>query len=50
MLQIDWPTTRQTKIFHALPVDQFVQITEGIDQYTPLALRKLKFGSSSGSR
>jgi len=48
-LQIYWPTTKQTQTFRDLPVDQFIQITEGINEYSPLGLKKLKLGSSSGS-
>jgi len=50
MLEVYWPTTRQTQTFRNLPVDQFIQITEGINQYAPLALKKLKLATLSGSR
>jgi hypothetical protein len=45
MLQVYWPTTKQTQTFRDLSVDQFIQITEGSDQYKPLELKKLKLGS-----
>ena len=45
MLEVYWPTTKQTQTFRDLPVDQFIQITEGTDQYKPLELKKLKLGS-----
>ena len=42
MLEVYWPTTKQTQTFRDLPVDRFIQITEGTDQYKPLELKKFK--------
>ena len=44
-LEIFWHTTGLTQTFHDVPLDQFIQITEGETQYTTTQLRKLKLGS-----
>ena len=48
MLQVYWPTTGQTQTFRNLPADQFIQITEGVDRYAPLTLKKLTLDFSGG--
>ena len=45
MLEVYWPTTKQTQTFRDLSVDRFIQITEGMERYKPLELKKLKLGS-----
>jgi len=45
LLQVYWPTTKQTQSFRDLPVDQFIQITEGTDQFERLEYKKLKLAS-----
>lgn len=45
-LDIFWPTTGLTQEFHDVPLDQFIQITEGETQYTTIQLKKLKLGSA----
>ncbi len=45
VLEVYWPTTGLNQTFRNLPVDQFIQITESEDQYTQLAINKLRFGS-----
>ncbi len=45
ILEVYWPTTKQTQTFRNLPVDRFIQITEGMEQYKLLELKKLKLGS-----
>jgi len=45
VLEVYWPTTKQTQTFRNLPVDRFIQITEGANQYKLLELKKLKLGS-----
>ena len=46
-LEIFWHTTGLTQTFHNVPLDRFIQITEGEPQYTTVELRKLKLGSSA---
>ncbi len=46
-LEIFWHTTGLTQTFHDVPLDQFIQITEGEPQYTTIQLRKLKLGSGT---
>ena len=46
-LDIFWHTTGLTQTFHNVPLDQFIQITEGEAQYTTIELRKLKLGSKA---
>ena len=45
ILEVYWPTTKRTQTFRDLPVDGFIQITEGMEQFKPLELKKLKLGS-----
>ena len=45
ILEIFWHTTGLTQRFHDVPLDQFIQITEGETQYTTIQLKKLKLGS-----
>lgn len=49
-LEVDWPTTGKTQTFRNVPLDQFIQITEGNNEYKPLTLKKLKLRSSSGDK
>ncbi len=46
-LEIFWHTTGLTQTFHDVPLDQFIQITEGETQYTTIELEKLKLGSET---
>ena len=46
-LEIFWHTTGLTQTFHNVPLDQFIQITEGETQYTTIQLVKLKLGSTT---
>ena len=46
-LQIFWHTTGLTQTFHNVPLDRFIQITEGEPQYTTIELRKLKLGAKT---
>ena len=46
-LEIFWHTTGLTQTFHNVPLDRFIQITEGEPQYTTVELRKLKLGSKT---
>ncbi|RKU13604.1 hypothetical protein C6502_04365 [Candidatus Poribacteria bacterium] len=46
-LKIFWHTTGLTQTFHDVPLDQFIQITEGETQYTTLELERLKLGSKA---
>ena len=46
-LEIFWHTTGLTQTFHDIPLDQFIQITEGETQYTTIELEKLKLGSEA---
>ena len=43
-LEVFWPTTGLTQRFNDVPLDQFIQITEGKAQYTIIQLEKLKLG------
>ncbi len=45
ILEVYWPTTKQTQTFRDLTVDQFIQITEGKEKYEPFKLKKLTLGS-----
>ena len=44
-LEIFWHTTGLTQTFHNVPLNQFIQITEGETQYTTIELEKLKLGT-----
>ena len=44
-LEIFWHTTGLTQRFHDVPLDQFIQITEGETQYKTIQLKKLKLAS-----
>ena len=44
-LEIFWHTTGLTQTFHNVPLDQFIQITEGETQYTTIELKKLTLRS-----
>ena len=44
-LEIFWHTTGLTQTFHNVPLDQFIQITEGEAQYTTIELKKLTLRS-----
>ena len=46
-LEIFWHTTGLTQTFHNVPLDQFIQITEGEAQYTTIELEKFKLASKS---
>ena len=46
-LEIFWHTTGLTQTFHNVPLDQFIQITEGETQYTTIELEKFRLGSKS---
>ena len=46
-LEIFWHTTGLTQTFHNVPLDQFIQITEGEAQYTAIEVRKLKLGAKT---
>ena len=46
-LEIFWHTTGLTQTFHNVPLDHFIQITEGETQYTTIKLEKLKLGSET---
>ena len=46
-LEVFWHTTGITQEFHNVPVNQFIQITEGEPQYTSIKLEKLKLGSKT---
>ena len=46
-LEIFWHTTGITQQFHDVPLNQFIQITEGEPQYTSIELEKLKLGSKT---
>ena len=46
-LEIFWNTTGFTQRFHDVPLNQFIQITEGETQYTTIKLEKLKLGSDT---
>ena len=43
-LEVFWPTTGVSQTFRDVPVDGFIQIVEGEEQYTTLALEKLQLG------
>ena len=42
-LEVFWPKTNRTQRFHDIPVDQFIEITEGSNNYRKLSLKKAKF-------
>lgn len=42
-LEVFWPKTGRTQRFHDLPVDQFIEITEGKDDYRKLSLKAATF-------
>ena len=46
-LEIFWHTTGLTQTFQNVPLDQFIQITEGETQYTTIELEKLNLGSKT---
>ena len=48
LLEIYWPTTDETQTFRDVPVNQFIEITEGSDQYKKLDLKPLKLGPAGG--
>ncbi len=43
VLEVFWPTTGKTQRFLNVPVDQFVEITEGESQYRKLPWKSVKF-------
>ena len=47
MLEIFWHTTGLTQKFHDVPLNQFIQVTEGETQYTTIQLKKLQLGSGT---
>ena len=46
-LEIFWHATGLTQSFHNVPLDKFIQITEGEAQYTTIELKKLKLGAKT---
>ena len=46
-LEIFWHTTGLTQTFHNVPLNKFIQITEGEAQYTTIELKKLKLGTKT---
>ena len=40
-LEIDWPTSGTAQVFHDVPVDQALEITELADSYRPLAHERI---------
>ncbi|MYE90677.1 tetratricopeptide repeat protein, partial [Candidatus Poribacteria bacterium] len=44
-LEIFWHTTGLTQTFYNVPLNEFIQITEGETQYTTVELKKLKLGA-----
>jgi hypothetical protein len=45
-LSVFWPTTDRIQTFHDVPVDQFIQITEGEHTYKFLKLKQLQLGTA----
>jgi len=39
-LQIDWPTSGTTQVFHDVPMDQAIEVTEFAPRYRPLAQQR----------
>jgi hypothetical protein len=48
-LEIFWPKTAETQVFHDLAVDQLIQITEGSSGYEKLPFKAVKFSQSQSS-
>ena len=46
-LEIFWPTTGKTQIFHNVPSNQFIQIVEGEDRYTTIKLNNPKLAEDN---
>ncbi len=46
-LEIFWHTTGLTQTFYNVPLNEFIQITEGEAQYTTVELKKLKLGAKT---
>lgn len=46
-LEIFWPTTGKTQIFHHVPSNQFIQIVEGEDRYTTIKLNNPKLAEDN---
>ena len=49
-LEIFWHTTGLTQTFHNVPLDKFIQITEGETQYITIEMKKLKLGAKTQIR
>ena len=50
VLEVFWPTTGLRQTFHNVALDQSIQITEGENNHTRLALKSFKFGLTSDSK
>ena len=47
LLEIFWPSTGQTQKFLDVEVDQFIEITEGVEKYRKMLLKSMKFQHSA---
>lgn len=45
-VEIYWPRTGKTQTFRQVPVNQFLEITEGADEYRRRALKRIRFPTS----
>lgn len=43
LIEIYWPTSRQTQVFRNVPVNVCLEIKEGVNQYQQMSLPKLSF-------
>jgi hypothetical protein len=50
LLEVFWPSTGRTQSFREPPLDQYIQIVEGQDQYTTLALKRVLLGRSAAEQ
>lgn len=48
MIEVTWPVTGKTQVFHGVAMDQFVRIREGDDSVTRLSRKRFVLGDSTG--
>mgnify|MGYP001614173974 CR=1 FL=1 len=48
MIEVTWPVTGKTQVFHGVAMDQFVRIREGDDSVSRLSRKRFVLGDSTG--
>ena len=46
-IEIQWPSTGEEQVLEDLPMDQFIKITEGVEEPQTLSLKKLNLGAAA---